>query len=244
MKITAINTMQYHTANKLIAYKNKENKTLYYNSQPHTNEKNNQISFSGIKKISIKEIKSLINTLITEGIDYRLKGTSKSATITEYKDFKNKSKETTFFLGRKKEEIFYRNDGLTPYIKYIHQDNKIKSIIQYGKFGEKKFKKTFHQNGQKASQTIYEGTVCFPIIKTFYHLDGKTIKAQTKFHENSKIPKIIKEFDSQGIILSRFEIDEKGSPVLKIKYEKGKPILISEYSKNGLFGAPIDINKL
>lgn len=234
MKITLAHPMQSYSAKYSIANK-KENNNNYQKNYLQT-PTNYPISFLGIKKISKKEVNDLINNLIKENIHYELIGTPNSVSVIEFRNIKRLAKKTTFFFNDKKEEIVYKYDGETPHLKYKYQKNKITALIKYGNYGEKTHKETFYENGQRASHTVYHGVASLPTFKFFYQQDGKTLKAETKFHANSRIPKIIKEFFPNGKIANETLIDESGFITSKTKYnKKGEPIMISEFSKTGNF---------
>ena len=236
MKTSAINSMQLSTFNNLKNNKKREKSNFSYSYSTDLFKKNENISFGKIKKISIKQIRKLINDLLKNNIHYELSGNANSASIKEFRHFTTPTKKTTFFLGGKKEEIIYKPDGITPNLKYKYQDDKLITTISYGQFGEKLFKESYYPNGLRKSKTIYEGVASFPKIKTSYYKDGKTIQYETLFHHNSRIPKLIKVFDKNGKIAMKMELNENKEIMTKIRYDKkGTPTIISEYSKTGNF---------
>ena len=154
MKIFAVNPIWVNSAKNHKNNKDRKSSNILQINSINLFKQNDNISFSGTKKISVKAIRNLIDKLLEENIHYVLSGNATSASVTEFRHFKTATKKTTFFLGGKKEEIIYKTDGITPNLKYKYQDNILTTIISYGQFGEKLFKEQYFKNGIKKTKTI------------------------------------------------------------------------------------------
>ena len=231
MKITTLSPIKYNTNSYNINEKQKTKNHTSHQIMPLFKKEQN-ISF-GAKKISIKAIKTLIESLRKENIDFELLATDKYATVVEFKDSKTLAKSTSFFKDGIKKIINYRPDGTTPHTALQYQNETLQKIITYDINGCKKTKHTFYPSGQRESITTYTGFVNFPKSKKIYYKNGKTIKSEIKYHTNCKLPETIKEFNNKGILFRKSTFDNEGRIISKISYDKkGNAIAHSDFSYN------------